>query len=187
MLDSWTCLCAVPVIVLAVAPATKAQEIATSFDQLRVRVQPGDRVTVIDTAGGETQGTIRALSSSSLEVVVDDTPRLFTESDVRTVTQRRRASVGFGAKLGLVIGAGVGALVTLANSESISNADAGGGFVLGVVAISGGLGAAAGAAVSPMIRRTHVVYAGRPTPSATVTISPMLVGGRKGVAVSFGF
>jgi hypothetical protein len=54
------------------ATAADAQEIAGSFDQLRVLVKPGDTVTLTDSTGNETRGKILTLSSTSLALSVGD-------------------------------------------------------------------------------------------------------------------
>jgi hypothetical protein len=179
-------LAAAVVVLLGVAPAARAQEIATSFDQLRVLVKPGDSVTVTDAAGHETKGKIRSLSSSSLELSVGEMPRVFGESVVRTVSHHRHASLGTGAKWGFFIGAGLGALGGAGVASEYSGGEAV-GWVLGGAAMYGGLGAATGVGVAALIRGPHLIYAGRPTSSSQLTVSPVLLAGRKGVAVSLEF
>ncbi len=70
-------------IVLAVfvasAPIAEGQEPAASFEQLRLLVRAGDRVTVTDAAGRETEGKIAALSPSRLELTVNGRRRDFAE------------------------------------------------------------------------------------------------------------
>ncbi len=177
------------VVLLGVAPAARAQAIATSFDQLRVLVKPGDSVTVTDAAGQEATGKIRSLSSSSLELSVGEMPRAFAESDVRTVSQSRHASFRAGAKWGFLVGAGLGLLGGLTGEEGPNDYEYGGRAGLTAIGIAtlGGLGAAIGVGVASGIRGPHVIYAGRPRSSSQLTVSPVLLAGRKGVAVSFGF
>jgi len=180
-------LAATVVVLLGVAPAARAQEIATSFDQLRVLVKPGDSVTVTDAAGQETKGKIRSLSSSSLELSVGEMARAFAESEVRTVSHERHASFGTGAKWGFFIGAGLGALGGAGvASEGYSGGEAV-AWVLGGAALYGGLGTGIGVGMAALIRGRHVIYAGRPTSSSQLTISPVLLADRKSVAVSLGF
>lgn len=172
---------------LTAATAAEAQEIATSFDQLRVLVKPGDTVTVTDFAGNETRGRILTLSSSSLALSVGETQRTWTSSEVRTVNQRRRASLGTGAKWGFFIGAGIGALAGLgAAQDGYSGGESVGIAFLGA-GLYGALGAGIGVGVRSLMHESHVVYAGRPAPQAKLTLSPILSDRRKGVALSFGF
>lgn len=99
---------AVEVLTQITAPAGVG--VATSFEQLRVLVGPGAKVTVINSTGDQTTGTISALTTSSLSLGVDGRLRDFGERDVATIRQRRSDSLGNGAKWGLGIGAGVGLL-----------------------------------------------------------------------------
>ena len=127
MVSNWKWLVVAVVVLLGATPGAGAQEIAASFDQLHVLVKPGDNVTVIDAAGNETKGKLRALSSSSLELSVGETPRLFTESEVRTVSQRRHASIKTGAKWGLLVGAGLGLAIGLTAEEGPNDYEYGAG------------------------------------------------------------
>ena len=80
----------------AAATAVQAQEVATSFDQLRVLVKPGETVTVTDTLGEQVTGTIVDLSSSSLGLVVGRTRRDLAEAEVKAISQKRHANLGTG-------------------------------------------------------------------------------------------
>ena len=174
------------VALLALTTTAYAQEIPASFDQLRVVVKPGDSVTVTDTAGNEIRGTILALSSSSLELAVRDVPRMFTESDVRTIRQQRHASFGTGATWGFVAGAGFGALTgampifEVTGGERVAT-------VLTLAGIYGSMGAGIGVGISALIRKSHVVYASPTAASAMPTVSPILAGDRKGLLLTFDF
>jgi hypothetical protein len=187
MVGNRTWLAAAVVAMLVVAAGARAQDVATSFDQLRVLVKPADTVTVTDAMGHQIRGRLRSLSSSSLELSVGNLPRLFSESEVRGVSQHRHASFGTGAKWGFIVGAGLGVLggASVA-SEGYSGSEAV-GWVLGGAAMYHGLGAGIGVGVATLIRGPHPVYAGRPTPSSRVAVSPLLSASRKGVSVSLGF
>lgn len=174
-------------LLLAPAAAADAQEIATSFDQLRVLVKPGDTVTVTDSAGNETRGKILALSSSSLAVSAGDTQRTWTASEVRAISQRRRASLGTGAKWGFVIGAGLGALLGVAAAQEGYSAGESVGWAAFGAGIYGGIGAGIGVGVRSLMHETRVVYAGRPAPQAKLTLSLAFSDRRKGVAFAVGF
>lgn len=152
-------------------------------------MKPGETVTVADAAGIEHRGRILALSSSSIDLTVDDTRRTFAESDVRTISQRR-ASPGKGAKWGFFVGSGVGVLgaLEIAADDEWDYSELGkGGAIAVVLATYAGLGAAVGVGIGALIRQPHVVYAGRPTSSAALRLSPVLSFGRKGVAMSLLF
>jgi hypothetical protein len=172
---------------LAAATSARAQDIATSFDQLRVLVRPGDTLAVKDAAGKETRGKLLALSASSLELSVGQTTRTFAESEVQAVSHRRHASFGTGAKWGFFIGAGLGALAGVGAAEEGYTAGESVGWAFLGAGLYGALGAGVGVGVSGLIRRLHVVYAGRPASSKTLALSPILFDGRKGAAVSLRF
>ncbi len=174
-------------IFLALATPVRAQDIATSFDQLRVLVEPGSTLTVTDAAGKETTGKLLALSGSSLELSVGQTTRAFADSEVQAVRQRRHASFGTGAKWGFLIGAGLGALAGVGAAAEGHSAGESAGWALLGAGLYGALGAGVGVGVSGLIRGSHVVYAGRTTSPTKLALSPILLGGRKGAVVSLRF
>jgi hypothetical protein len=170
-------------LVIGLASRAEAQGIATSFDQLRLLVRPGDTVSVTDTTGREVTGKIVALSSSSLALMIDRNKRELTEPDVTTIRQRRNDSLANGAKWGLGIGVGLPAvLLALSGTEDI---DA--GFTVLMIAAYGGMGAGIGVGVDALITSRQVIYERPSKPSATLTISPLLTGRRKGISVSMRF
>jgi len=174
------------VLVSSTATSVQAQEIATSFDQLSVLVSAGDRVTVTDFVGNQTKGKVLAVSTASLELSVDGTQRSWAESQVRIVSERRRASVGTGARRGFHIGASIGLLGGL-GAGLIVGASA--GEVVGIsllgAGVYGAVGAGIGAGVSAMRRESHVVYVGRP--ASPVVVTPVVLNHRKGMALSLRF
>src|SRR5687767_4686185 len=95
-------------LMLAVVPRVTGQEIAGSFDQLRVLVKAGDRVRVIDATGRETTGKIADLSPSALALLIDGQRREILAHDISTIRQRRSDPVATGAKVGFGIGVGLG-------------------------------------------------------------------------------
>jgi hypothetical protein len=93
---------------LFILPATGgAQELAGSFDQLRVLVKPGDTVRVTDSRGQEVRGSIANLSPSSLALQAGEGRRTFLETDIAAIHQRRNDSLANGAKWGFAVGAGL--------------------------------------------------------------------------------
>ena len=178
-------------LVLSSASAVQAQEVATSFEQLRVLVKPGDRVTLTDAAGVETRGKILAFSPSSLAVEVGGVTRDFAESDVNRVRQRRHGSLARGAKWGLAAGLGLSAFAAIGIATEDEWDDYNGTktvTIIGGTALFAGLGVAAGVGVSALIRRDHDLYIrGGVARQGQVTLSPVLTADRKGMAISLGF
>lgn len=160
-----------------------AQQLAGSFEQLRVLVKPGDTVRVTDRAGQEVRGTLAELSSSSLAIIVAGRRRDFAESDIDAIRARRADSLANGAKWGLVTGGGLGLLAGIGyfveyddNFAAIP--------VFGL--LYGGLGAAIGVGIDALISGDHVIFASGGS-NAKVTLRPILTPGRAGVRASLTF
>src|SRR5262245_18422832 len=98
-------------LLLAVSAAqASAQDVARSFEQLQVLVQPGDTVTVRDAQGAEKKGRITSLTDAALTVAQGDGTRAFHEADVATIDQRRGDPLKNGALWGLGVGMGLAGL-----------------------------------------------------------------------------
>lgn len=173
-------------LLCASATRVEAQGVASSFDQLSVLVKPGDKITVVDVAGREAEGRIGQLSRDTLTLVTKAGPRQLGEGDVAKIRQRRSDSLQNGAIIGAAAGAGYG-LALLALAAAIS--DGGGPIPISVVTgmvVFTGMGAAAGAGIDALIARRQVIYE-KPGAGGRVSISPLFLDGRRGVAVSVRF
>ena len=95
------------VLVLTSALAD-AQQLAGTFDQLRVLVKPGDTLTITDSSGHHVRGKLADLSASSLVLEAAGTRRLFQDTEVGTIEKRGSDSMKNGALIGLSVGAGFG-------------------------------------------------------------------------------
>ena len=167
-------------VLILVAATADAQELAGTFDQLRVLVKPGDTLTVVDKAGQRVQGKVSSLSSSALNLTVSGTPRQFFDTDVDTIEKRGADSLRNGALIGLAIGGGLGAVAGYAIAVDDGVA---GGFAAVAAMMYGGIGAGIGTGIDALIEGHRVIYA-RSTPrSARFSIAPMFNGKRKGVLV----
>ena len=164
------------VLMLAATAAAEAQELAGTFDQLRVLVKPGDELTLTDVAGQRVQGTLTGLSISALELDVAGTRRAFVGSDVDTVEKRGSDSLKNGALIGISIGAGfAGAAGALITQDWAYTAVA--------ALIYGGIGAGIGVGVDALIEGRRVIYA-RSSPATSFHVAPILSRSRKGVLFS---
>ena len=78
------------VVALAVfvAASAEAQELAGTFEQLRVLVKTGDTLTVTDHAGQPVRGKLATLSASSLVLNVSGANREFHSAEVSTIEKR---------------------------------------------------------------------------------------------------
>jgi hypothetical protein len=176
------------VVSVAAPTAVAAQGIATTFQELRLLVRPGDNVTVTDVSGREVSGRITDLSASSLALMADGQPREWRETEVATIRQRRGDSLANGALIGLGIGAGVTAIgiAIWVNSDTYEGEVTGGDAVL-VTAIYGGLGAAIGTGIDALMTRRQVVFEKRSASGIAFQVAPLLTPARTGARLSIGF
>jgi hypothetical protein len=159
-----------------------AQE-ATSFEQLQVLVKPGDTVVVIDKEGKPTKGKIRSISRESLQLASGGNIREFLQRDTVEVKKRKADSLANGAIIGAAAGGTLAALgATVACNESHCN----GGEVAGLVAIYAGLGAGIGAGLDALIKPRRTIYRSSGQ-TAGLQVAPVLVGGRRGIALQWSF
>ena len=162
----------------------EAQELAGSFEQLRVLVKPGDTVSVIDRSGQEVRGTISELSSSALAITVAGDHRRFLESEIDAIRRRRADSLDNGAKWGLAVGAGLGLLAGIGLAAEYPEGD---GAYSPLLALTyGAMGAGAGAGIDALVSSDQVIFARRGTASKW-TVGPMVRSGRTGFRASLRF
>jgi hypothetical protein len=162
------------------------QEVAGSFDQLRVLVKPGDAITVVNDAGKELRGTIADLSSTSLGLVVDGKRLDLRATDVDAIRQRRSDTLANGAKVGFGIGAALGLLGGLAIMTELDGGEAA-GVVVAATLFYGGVGAGIGVGVDAMIARDQVIFARRTASAARIAVQPMFTRHRQGAVLVIGF
>jgi hypothetical protein len=176
---------AVFILLSAGTAGVEAQAIATSFDQLAVVVTAGDKVSVIDDTGGETEGRIGAVSRDALTLMTAAGPRVLGVAEVVRVRQRRSDSL----MNGLIIGAIAGTAYFATAAALLKDSD--GGDVIVSTAVLGGVlfagaGAAAGAGIDALIARRQVIYE-KPASGSRVSVAPIVGRGRRGVSLSVRF
>jgi hypothetical protein len=163
----------------------EAQGVASSFDQLGVLVQPGDKISVVDVTGREAEGRIGKLSRDTLTLVTKAGSRQFGEVEVAKIRQRRGDSLLNGA----IIGATAGTAYFLTGLALLGDGD-GGDVIVGTAVAGGvlfaGMGAAAGAGMDALITRRQVIYQ-KPAAENRVSVSPLFGHGRRGAAVTLTF
>ena len=178
-------IAAVLVWLVAGTPIAEAQELAGSFDQLRVLVKRGDTVTLTDAAGREVTGKVVDLSSAALALQVADTRQEFPAADVSTIRQRRQDSLENGAKWGFATGLGLGLLGGL--SVAAGHAEIGVGTAAIIALFYGGLGAGVGVGLDAMVKGNQVIYAKARSSASSITVAPVVSRGRRAIQVSIGF
>jgi len=170
---------------ILVASTVEAQELAGTFDQLRVLVKTGDTLTIVDDAGQRVRGKVTSLSNSVLDLMVSGTPRQFRSTDVTTIEKRGADSLKNGALIGLAIGGGIGGVGMIALAATAE--DHVGAFMAVGVLMYGGIGAGIGAGFDALIEGDRVIYARSGSVGARLTIAPIVSRDRKGARVSLRF
>lgn len=164
-------------LLLVVATTAEAQQIAGTFDQLRVLVKPGDTLTITDAAGQRLRGKLADLSESSLVLEASGTRRVLQAADVDIIEKRGSDSLKNGALIGFSIGAGlVGSAIGASTGEW-------GYAALGAV-VYGGIGAGIGVGIDALIEGRRVIYAGSRSTRSFFNIAPIVSRSRKGVLVT---
>lgn len=167
---------------LALPTAARAQQVADTFDQLRVVLAPGADIRVTETDGTSVKGTFDGISGHSLNLTVQGAHVLLDQDAILRIQERQDDSVANGARNGFFVGAGFGLLGGAAIAME------GGSPVLIpiVTAVYGGIGAGIGVAIDAMITTHRTVYEAR-AKHASLAVAPVVGRTRKGVAVTVGF
>ena len=175
------------VTMLATAAHAEAQT-AASFDELPLVLRPGDRVTVTDDSGRNLRGQIIDLSPSTLSLEARGARLDLRAADVSFIRQRRPDPLRNGALIGLGVGAVPAALLAMAGySLAYNEGGSPGGAAAYLAGLSLGLATVIGVGVDALIQRSHVIYGPTGEAQRRLTVSPLLSGHRRGVAVSLGF
>ena len=168
------------VLVAAGAVPSMAQIATPTFDDLGAEGHWGEIVYVTDQGGTKVKGRVVRISSTAIDLLVNEGSRAWAASDVARITQRHRHA-GRGALVGLAVGAIGGILVVLTDPVCQNNPHATWGCgpddALFLAALCGGIGAGAGAAIGAAIRTERVLYAAPSPPSAHVVELGVAPGG----------
>jgi hypothetical protein len=157
-----------------------AQIATPNFDDLGADRHWGEIVYVTDKGGTKVKGRVVRISSTSIDLLVNEGSREWVASDVARITQRHRHA-GRGALVGLAVGAIGGVLVVLTDPVCQNNPHAtwgcGADDALFLAALCGGIGAGGGAAIGAAIRTERVLYVAPNPPSAHVVELGVAPGG----------
>lgn len=160
-------------VALLLVPGLALGQTVATFDHLADRLNAGDRVRIVDTAGREHVGTIVALGADeiALERGRGGAER-FARADVREVRSRRHDPVRNGALIGFA-SVGVPYCISAVRRDTAIQC------VIPTLFL-GGLGAGVGALVDAAISRDVVVF--RAEAAVTLRLQPR-PGGLAGAAV----
>src|SRR5262245_47838923 len=171
------------VTMLPARPAS-AQPVATSFDELRILVTPGETIYVTDARGAISKGRLAGLSPGSLQLQVDrgaGAPVSLSEFDVNNIAVHRSDPLWNGMLIGFVSGAVPVALIG-------AGASASGGEVAVVSAGYGYIGLLTGLLIDVLNKEKMPIYVHPHVPRSTrLHISPVASSSVAGVRVSVEF
>lgn len=170
---------------LLLAAPVGAQQVATSFQELRGLVKPGDTIYVTDAGGGTVKGKLATLSASSLELQVrrgaSVPPLGLSERDVNSIVADRFDSLLNGPLIGLAVGAVPGLLIELAGRSEYEKFSGAGALGLG------GIGLITGLLIDVLHKEKVTVYVhASGERSFVVRVAPLL-STSAGVQMSVGF
>ena len=171
-------------VVLGLGSVTPAggQELAASFNQLRVLVKAGDTLTVTDSDGREVQGKLANLSPTSLDMIINGQPRALQESQVLTIRLKRADSLANGAKIGFGIGVVFGVIGGLAVSDEF-----GAGALPFLALTYGALGTGIGVGVDALSLSNDVIFSRPSGRTVTLRAMPVIAPHARGLRLALSF
>jgi len=155
------------VLALLSSAGAFAQEPATSLDQLKLTLEKGDKVTVVDSSGRSIKGRIENIAPDALDVTAEGKLRSFRVDDLSRITRRKADSVLNGTLIGAGVGFGASLPLFLALAEHDEK-----GWAVGYAGMWGLIGAGIGAIVDVAVREKQTVYF-RPKSRISWDISPI--------------
>lgn len=162
----------------------RAQDVASSFEQVRELVKPGDNVVVVDLHGRSTRGTVVEITSSAIVLIAGATRVDIPEADLATIG--RPDSRWTGALWGLGIGAALGVWIDRGLVKEYGREDIGAGESAAFIAQAAGIGAGIGFIVDALVKGQRLIYSSARA-STGATFAPVWTRKRKGVLVSLRF
>ena len=183
---------------LLVAAPVRAQQVATSFQELQALVKTGDTIYVTDAGGVTIKGKLAGLSTSSLDLAVRRAasvpPLGVLQRNVNHIVRERADSLWNGALIGLATGAIPAVLIGLATSRetycgtTLCSRPPPAGEIAGVALGLGGIGCVTGLLIDVLNKEQVTVYVQAPGQrSAGVRISSLLSKSVAGVQMSVPF
>ena len=175
-----------------VVPFASAQEGQWSIVErlpLNTRIDV-ERATQVRISGERTtpvriSGEFERATTDELFLRVDDRITPVLRSDIRRVQMRVGHHAGSGAKWGFLAGAGVGAIVGVAQMQGGSDPLEAKLAAIGYTLTFSGAGAVTGALLGWAVPRRETIY--QDTVSTSFHVSPVVTGGKRGVRLAFVF
>jgi len=168
------------VLAIGSASAASAQTVPSSFKDMQFLVGPGNRVTVVDSAGAEITGRIAELDASRLSIQTPSGPRSFSQDDVVVVRQRRSDSLKNGLAIGAAIGAGLGLVAEVSCGWNDEYCGRPGWVTLGMTVWGVGIGTFADA----MLKTPTDVFRHGPGTIGSWSVAPVVTRGGAGARVA---
>lgn len=188
----------VPLLVTAPLRAS-AQVVATSFEELKAVVKPGDTIDVTEVSGKKIKGRLGELSASSLELLIRKTgpdgrdafvPQArLSERDVQQIRLERRDSLWNGTLIGVAPGVAIGLGILFGGAGcDCYTIESRAPIALTTMLVAGGIGAAIGVAIdASIIERTTVYFRTPARRSVSLQILPRLSTSSTGIQMRVGF
>jgi hypothetical protein len=146
----------------------RAQLVATSFDELRPLLKPGERIEITDSNGRLARGRVVELSPAALDVLIRESQsegrdalaaqRRFAELDIRQIQIEHRDSLWNGTLIGLGTAALPGMATIAYGLQATRDGYTTGPEVAGAGLIFLGIGAGVGALVDASIHGRTTVF-----------------------------
>jgi hypothetical protein len=164
---------------LGAAATSQAQVVARSFDELRLKVAPGDAIYVTEADGRERRARVLELSPSALVLAVGSVDRRFTEEDVRQIRKRTPDSLWTGGLIGAGVGAALGALAVSFSEDCSYRSSSCAGPLLSMTAMAAGIGIG----IDALIQGRKVIYERSPRSPSRVSVVPVISPGKAAAVV----
>jgi hypothetical protein len=168
------------VLLLVSAAAVFAQDVATTFEELRLKIGRGATVYVTENDGQEYTATVVSVSATAFTVSVGGKERSLEQSAIRRIRQRLPDSLWGGVLIGGGIGVALGAL-------SVGLADDCSGGCAASPVISGAMFAAIGAGIDALIEGKKVIYEPGAAGRSAWNLSPLIGRGAAGARLTVVF
>ena len=160
---------------------SSAQVVATTFDELRLQVSPGDEVYITDTTGKEMRASVIEVGRV-LVLEMSGERQVFAAEDVWQIRQPQPDSLWTGAILGGLAGAAFGVVPLNLMSPPCVGIECGAPIIASAAA-----GAGIGVGLDALIRRRAVIYSAGGRRAASVSVMPLLSGHARGAAFAVRF